>query len=105
MHRKIVNSLMGYHFANREVMKKNTDHYIINRKLVVHFPRPKSNSTKKGPCITFAIDDTGVCAVRSGCSVYIVFHLWYLLSCKWEKYDFYSVGFLGLDEATVKKEL
>ena len=30
------------------------------------------------------------------------FPFWYLLSLKWEKYDFHSVCFLGLDEATVK---
>ena len=43
--------------------------------------------------------------VRWGSSAYVVFHLWYLFSYKWEKYDFYSVCFLGLDQATVKKEL
>ena len=43
--------------------------------------------------------------VRWGSSAYVIFHLWYLFSYKWEKYDFYSVCFLGLDEATVKKWL
>ena len=33
-------------------------HYITNRKLVVHFPKPSSGSTIKGPLITVAIDDT-----------------------------------------------
>jgi len=33
-------------------------HYIASRKLVVHFPKPNSGSTIKGPLITVAIDDT-----------------------------------------------
>ena len=43
--------------------------------------------------------------MRWGSSAYVVFHLWYLFSYKWEKYDFYSVCFLGLDQATVKKRI
>ena len=33
-------------------------HYITNRKLVVHFPKPNSGFTIKGPLITVANDDT-----------------------------------------------